>query len=232
MANGSGAAGPAGLPTGAGHHPRLRAGRRVQALHSMVRALRRRTARLPGHGVTPAPDAPGRLLACPAAGSCHLLWIPFATSVAVGPLLFAFFAVFPRRVLSTPRLAAAVSPSGAHRRLARVRLASHHAGSGPANGLGGLVDGRVRHQRDLRRLCGGTAGGAQAGGRHVDGPAPHPRADRGGGCWCGCRSGGRHRPLAQSRNGYFCVTHAHGDVARVPCLPGVLRLRDPPSPAV
>ena len=40
-----------------------------------------------------------------------LLWVPFASSVAVGPLLFAFFAVFPRRVLSTPRLAAAVFPA-------------------------------------------------------------------------------------------------------------------------
>ncbi|HEX2454059.1 MAG TPA: PDZ domain-containing protein, partial [Vicinamibacterales bacterium] len=40
-----------------------------------------------------------------------LLWVPFATSVAVGPLLFAFFAVFPRRVLSTARLGLAVLPA-------------------------------------------------------------------------------------------------------------------------
>ncbi|HUE85434.1 MAG TPA: protein kinase [Vicinamibacterales bacterium] len=40
-----------------------------------------------------------------------LLWIPFATSVAIGPLLFAFFAVFPRQVLSTPKLAAALVPA-------------------------------------------------------------------------------------------------------------------------
>jgi len=41
-----------------------------------------------------------------------LLWIPFATSVAIGPLLFAFFAVFPRRLWSTSTLAAAVVPAG------------------------------------------------------------------------------------------------------------------------
>ena len=187
VANGSRAAGPPGLPTGAGHHPRLRARRRVQALHSTVRTLRRRTARLPGHGVTPAPDAPGRLLACPAAGSCDAL---------VGPIRVErrrrAAAVCVLRGVSAPRVVHAQArrrslPRGAHRRLARVRLASHHAGSGAANGFGGLVDGRVRHQRDLRRLCGGTAGGAQASGRHVDGPAPHPRADCGGGCRCGCR---------------------------------------------
>ncbi len=40
-----------------------------------------------------------------------LLWIPFATSAAVGPLLFAFFAVFPRRFWSTARLAAALTPA-------------------------------------------------------------------------------------------------------------------------
>jgi len=40
-----------------------------------------------------------------------LLWIPFATSVAVGPLLFAFFAVFPRRLWSTSSLALAMTPA-------------------------------------------------------------------------------------------------------------------------
>ena len=40
-----------------------------------------------------------------------LLWVPFATSVAVGPLLFAFFAVFPRRRLSRNRLAIALLPA-------------------------------------------------------------------------------------------------------------------------
>jgi len=40
-----------------------------------------------------------------------LLWIPFATSVAIGPLLFAFFAVFPRSMLSGRRLAAALVPA-------------------------------------------------------------------------------------------------------------------------
>ena len=41
-----------------------------------------------------------------------LLWIPFATSVAIGPLLFAFFAVFPRRSWSTSTLAVALVPAG------------------------------------------------------------------------------------------------------------------------
>ena len=39
-----------------------------------------------------------------------LLWLPYATSAAIGPLLFAFFAVFPRRALSPPRLAVALLP--------------------------------------------------------------------------------------------------------------------------
>jgi len=39
-----------------------------------------------------------------------LLWVPFATSVGEGPLLFAFFAVFPGRLLSGWRLAAALTP--------------------------------------------------------------------------------------------------------------------------
>jgi eukaryotic-like serine/threonine-protein kinase len=40
-----------------------------------------------------------------------LIWIPFAASVAVGPLLFAFFAVFPRRTWSGRRLAATMIPA-------------------------------------------------------------------------------------------------------------------------
>jgi serine/threonine-protein kinase len=40
-----------------------------------------------------------------------LLWIPFAGSVAIGPLLFAFFAVFPRPMLSSRKLAAALVPA-------------------------------------------------------------------------------------------------------------------------
>jgi hypothetical protein len=40
-----------------------------------------------------------------------LLWLPFATSVAVGPLLFAFFAVFPRPLWSTARLTVALFPA-------------------------------------------------------------------------------------------------------------------------
>ena len=40
-----------------------------------------------------------------------LLWIPFATSAAVGPLLLAFFVVFPRRVWSTTTLALALAPA-------------------------------------------------------------------------------------------------------------------------
>src|SRR5436190_2560591 len=40
-----------------------------------------------------------------------LLWIPFATSVVVGPLLFAFFTVFPRQVWPTSRLLAVLAPS-------------------------------------------------------------------------------------------------------------------------
>jgi eukaryotic-like serine/threonine-protein kinase len=39
------------------------------------------------------------------------LWVPFSTSVAVGPLLFAFFAVFPRRKASVVRLSVALVPA-------------------------------------------------------------------------------------------------------------------------
>ena len=41
-----------------------------------------------------------------------LIWAPFAASVIVGPLLFAFFAVFPRRTWSGRRLGAAMIPAG------------------------------------------------------------------------------------------------------------------------
>ena len=37
--------------------------------------------------------------------------MPFAASVAVGPLLFAFFAVFPRRTWSRGELAVAMIPA-------------------------------------------------------------------------------------------------------------------------
>lgn len=40
-----------------------------------------------------------------------LLWIPFTTSAAVGPLLFAFAAVFPRRVLSARAIAIQLLPA-------------------------------------------------------------------------------------------------------------------------
>ncbi|MEO8077655.1 MAG: hypothetical protein ABI818_15105, partial [Acidobacteriota bacterium] len=40
-----------------------------------------------------------------------LLWVPFATTVAVGPLLFAFFAVFPRRRASAAAVRAALVPA-------------------------------------------------------------------------------------------------------------------------
>jgi hypothetical protein len=40
-----------------------------------------------------------------------LLWVPFATSVIVGPLLFAFFAVFPRQIWTTARMTLALIPA-------------------------------------------------------------------------------------------------------------------------
>jgi hypothetical protein len=41
-----------------------------------------------------------------------LLWLPHTTSAALGPLLFAFFAVFPRRTLSPGALLIALFPGG------------------------------------------------------------------------------------------------------------------------
>ena len=40
-----------------------------------------------------------------------LLWLPFATSVAVGPLLFAFFAFFPRRIWPPVRVGLTLVPA-------------------------------------------------------------------------------------------------------------------------
>jgi len=42
-----------------------------------------------------------------------MLWIPFGSSVAVGPLLFAFFAVFPRQRWPGPQLAVGLLPGAA-----------------------------------------------------------------------------------------------------------------------
>src|SRR5262245_12550851 len=39
------------------------------------------------------------------------VWIPFATSAAVGPLLFAFFVVFPRHVVSMRQLGVMLAPA-------------------------------------------------------------------------------------------------------------------------
>jgi tRNA A-37 threonylcarbamoyl transferase component Bud32 len=40
-----------------------------------------------------------------------LIWVPFAASMAVGPLLFAFFAVFPHRTWSRTKLGIAMIPA-------------------------------------------------------------------------------------------------------------------------
>src|SRR4029453_13538573 len=40
-----------------------------------------------------------------------LLWVPFTTSAAAGPLLFAFAAIFPRRVLSARVIAIQLLPA-------------------------------------------------------------------------------------------------------------------------
>ena len=142
MAVGPGPAGSAGLSPGAGHHARLRACRRIQAL----------TLNHPPCSVRcSSPPLPrcrwrSRCAWSPSGTPCRpllgaLLWLPFATSVAVGPLLFAFFAVFPRRVLVDDQTRRRDLPGGAHRRLARVRLVSHLAGSRTANRAAGLDDG-------------------------------------------------------------------------------------------
>ena len=72
------------------------------------------------------------------------------------------------RGVSAPHVVAAQArrrdlPRGADRRLARLRLASHHPDPRAADRPRGLVDGRVRHQRALRRRCRSLPGGAQAG---------------------------------------------------------------------
>ena len=51
-----------------------------------------------------------------------LLWIPYTTSAAVGPLLFAFCAVFPQRIWSRTRIGLALAPA--------VTLAAFHLYAG------------------------------------------------------------------------------------------------------
>ena len=161
-----------------------------------------------------------------------LLWVPFATSVAVGPLLFAFFAVFPRRVLSTPRLAAAVFPA--------VLIVGWHVYAwhritqdlGPPTGLADWLMGvfainviyagfavalLVAHrravdtltdQRRIRVLIAGAVVGVAAGAAVVIGHWRNPGTDI-----------FASRTLTAMSLGFLAV-------------PGVLRLRDPASPAV
>ena len=161
-----------------------------------------------------------------------LLWVPFATSVAVGPLLFAFFAVFPRRVLSTPRLAAAVFPA--------VLIVGWHVYAwhritqdlGPPTGLADWLMGvfainviyagfavalLVAHrravdtltdQRRIRVLIAGAVVGVAAGAAVVIGHWRNPGTDI-----------FASRTLTVMSLGFLAV-------------PGVLRVRDPASPAV
>ena len=161
-----------------------------------------------------------------------LLWVPFATSVAVGPLMFAFFAVFPRRVLSTTRLTVAVFPA--------VLIVGWHVYAwhsitqdlGPPTGLADWLMGVFA----INVIYAGFAVALlMAHWRSVDTLTDQRRirvliagAVLGVAFW----SGARHQPLAQSRDGYFCHAHAHGAVIGVPRRSSVVRLRDPPSPVV
>ncbi|CAN5834331.1 hypothetical protein BH24ACI4_BH24ACI4_17860 [soil metagenome] len=66
-----------------------------------------------------------------------LLWVPFATSVAVGPLLFTFAAVFPRRAWSIRRIAIALVPAAV---LVSLQLYSGYHIMQPPGGPTGLPD--------------------------------------------------------------------------------------------
>ena len=93
-----------GLSLGPDNHARLRARRGVQTVFRTARPPRSPATRVHCNGIAGASDAHGRLLAHPSPGCGVLLWVPFATSVAVGPLVFAFFVVFPRPVWSMAKL--------------------------------------------------------------------------------------------------------------------------------
>ncbi len=127
-----------------------------------------------------------------------LLWLPFAASAAVGPLLLAFFAVFPRPVLVADETRTGADTGGARPRLVFVRVASNPGGSRTTNGRRRLGNGRVRDQRDLRRVGGRRVAGAPAIGRDADGPAPHWRSVDGCDHRRRRRGRDRRRTLAQS----------------------------------
>jgi len=67
----------------------------------------------------------------------ELLWVPFATSVAVGPLLFAFFAIFPRPVWPARRLGIALLPAAL---VVAWHLSAWHQIAGPLGSSTGIPD--------------------------------------------------------------------------------------------
>ena len=216
---------PGRLSAGTDRHPCSRSSHRPETPSSAHRAPRIPSARLDRYAVSCASDAPGGVLAEVARPLGGLLWLPFATSVAVGPLLFAFFAVFPQRDLVHLQ-GKADAPC---RRLiivglARLRLARDQPRSGTSYRASALGHAAVRGQPRIRGTGGGVAGHPLAGGRDVQRSAADPVADCGDGSRRDRRNRGAPWLLAKSRSRSLRVGYLHSLRARVPGGAGVLRL--------
>ena len=153
-----------GLPAGPGHHARLRARGRLQALLAAIGAVRRVLLASFGHGVARAADAhvlpsgmPCRSLSRLSSG-CRT-----RRASRSGRCCLRSSRCFRAAVLAHPTCRGAL-PGGAHRRLARVRVASPDAGSRAAIGTAGSDAVACSPSALSTPACGRTAAGAQAGG--------------------------------------------------------------------
>ena len=161
-----------------------------------------------------------------------LLWVPFGSSVAVGPLLFAFFAVFPRQRWSGARLAIGLLPGAAvvawHVYSGSVLMRPPGDASGLPEGLlwglavnvayaTGAIALLLSHRRAApdatdeqrtRVLAVGTVAGVAAGAAAVA------------------------RVLGQPLGRYLCEPHPDGVRPVVPRDARLVRVRDSQAPPV
>ena len=161
-----------------------------------------------------------------------LLWLPVAVSCAVGPLLFAFFATFPRRTWSHRRLGLAMVPAVVVVGWSVYATYEITRAPGVADGrarLDGLGVRRQRRVRDWRRRPPGVA---STGGRVAHRPAPHQRARGGRDDRRRRRRGRGGGLLAQPGRGLLRDPRAHGAVAGVSRRAGVVCLRHPAPASV
>ena len=229
--SGSSTTWPVCLSPRASRHARLCHHGRPAPAFAAIRAARSTAARLDRDDLAGAPMRLAEFWEQLPALPALLFWLPFATSVAVGPLLFAFFAVFPRRTLSLATLACCCCRAWSRWAGTCVRgyviLAPAGAATGFPTGPAGCSSSTCLL---ARHHCRRSYAIRPASTR--DGPPPRTRAagghDR--------RRRGRRRRgrplLVGSLGRYLRHAHPHGAVAGVPGRAGVLRLRHPASPPV